>query len=396
MKKIVKVLQIAHGMESFGGVESYLLQYYREIDRQKIQWDFLFCCNNTLEQYVDDPIFNGSKITALHSLKTTGNSLKNYIDLIKNLNKYLEINEYDIIHINTANVFLQFACAVGLKTQKIRVAHSHSAKAVMANPSLKDRIYLGVKSIIESLLKVYIRNKNDYLFACSKIAGVALFGKRGVTSEKFRIIRNAIETDKYVYNEETRNKLRLEYNIDDNTVVYGTVGRLVESKNLFFLIDVFYQIHKMDSNNLFWIIGEGPMRKDLENKIASYKAQGYIKLLGEQSNIPDFLQALDCFAFATVYEGLGIVAIEAQAADLVTIVSDAVPMEAKVTDKFKYIELDKSALEWAEKIKTIMDAKKERKDVRAELISKGYDIKEAARTLCSIYQNIYFRGDNNV
>lgn len=388
MEKIVKVLQIAHGMETFGGVESYLLQYYREIDRHKVQWDFLFCCNNTLEQYVDDPIFEDSRITALHALKTSGNSLRNYVDLIRALNNYLDVNEYDVVHINTANVFLQFACAVGLKTQKIRVAHSHSAKAVMANPGLKDRIRLGIKSIIEPVLKAYIRKKNDYLFACSNIAGESLFGKCGIANKKFRIIRNAIEADRYVYNEEVRKKIRSEYSIDDKSIVYGTVGRLAESKNLLFLVDVFYEIHKMDSNSMFWLIGEGPMRIDLENKIASYDAQSYIKLLGEQSNIPNLLQALDCFVFATVYEGLGIVAVEAQAADLITIVSDAVPIEAQITDGFKYIELDKSALEWAEIIKTTMDDRRNRKDVRAELIDKGYDIKEAAKTLCSIYQNM--------
>lgn len=388
MDDCIKILHIAHGMETFGGVESFLLQYYQELDKSKVKWDFIFCCNNTFEKYLDSPALKGAKITALHTLETTGNTMKNYCRLVKELNRYLECNDYDIIHINTANVFLQFVCAVGLKTKCIRIAHSHSARAIMANPSIKDTIRLTIKGIVEPILKVFIRKNNDYLFACSKVAGYSLFGKKGVCSRKFRIIKNAIEIDKYVFDSTIRNTIRDKYNIDKNVNIYGTVGRLAESKNLLFMIDVFYEIHKLDSKAILWIVGEGPMRKAIEKKVAEYRIENSVELLGEQNNVSDFLQAMDCFLFTTVYEGLGIVAIEAQAADLITVVSDAVPEEAKVTNRCKSIELDKNVSEWAEQIIQMMKDSKERKNTKDELVRKGYDMSEAARMLCKTYQDI--------
>lgn len=388
MDNCIKILQIAHGMETFGGVESFLLQYYQEIDKSKVKWDFLFCCNNTFEKHLDSLILRESKITALHTLKTTGNTLKNYLELVKELNHYLEYNDYDIIHINTSNVFLQFICAVGLKTKCIRIAHSHSARAIMANPSLKDRVRLTIKGIVEPILKVFIRKNNDYLFACSKVAGYSLFGKKGVCSKKFKIIKNAIETDKYVFDSRKRKAIREKYNINETVNIYGTVGRLAESKNLLFMIDVFYEIHKIDSNALLWIVGEGPMRKSIEDKVAEYRMEDYVNLFGEQNNVSDFLQAMDCFLFTTVYEGLGIVAIEAQASDLITIVSDAVPLEVKVTNRCKYIQLDRNASEWAEEIIQMMKNRQERKNTKDELVRNGYDMSQAAIALCEIYKDI--------
>ena len=388
MEKKIRVLQIAHGMETFGGVESFLMQYYQRMDKNKVSWDFLFCCNNTLEKYVDKPTLQDSKITALHALKTTGNSLINYVRLISELNEYLKKNEYDIIHINTANVFLQFVCAIGLKSNAIRIAHSHSARAIMANPKIKDKIRLFVKGIVEPLLKIFIRSNNDYLFACSTVAGNSLFGQSGVRSSKFRIIKNAIIADKYIFNVDIRNCIRNRYSVTEHTKVYGTVGRLAESKNLLFLIDVFYGIYKRDPDSILWIIGEGPMRSEIERKIDEYDLSDYVKLLGEQSNVSEYLQAMDCFVFPTVYEGLGIVAIEAQAADLVTIVSDAVPQEAKVTDNFKSIELNKCASQWAEEIIEIMHVQKGRKNTRSEIVKMGYDISEAAERMCDLYHEI--------
>lgn len=388
MDNRIKILQVAHGMETFGGVESFLLQYYQKIDKSKVKWDFLFCCNNTFEKYADSPIFDESKITALHALKTSGNTLKNYLELVKELNKYLECNDYDIIHINTTNVFLQFICAIGLKTKCVRVAHSHSARAIMASPSLKDRIRLTIKSIAEPILKVFIRKHNDYLFACSEVAGYSLFGKKGICSPKFKIIKNAIETDRYVFNLDKRLAIREKYNIDESINIYGTVGRLAESKNLLFMIDVFREIRKIDSGAVLWIIGEGPMRKAIEDRISDYGMGNCINLLGEQNNVADYLQAMDCFLFTTVYEGLGIVAIEAQASDLITVVSDAVPVEAKVTSRCKSIKLDKSASEWADEIIQMMNKKEERKSSKDALVRNGYDMFQAATTLCEIYQNI--------
>lgn len=388
LDNMVKVLQIAHGMETFGGVESFLLQYHSHMNMDIVQCDYLFCCNNTFEKYQDNPIFINSKIIALNDLKTTNNTFFNYIRMVKDINKFLIKNKYNIIHINTSNIFLQFICAVFVKRTCVKIAHSHSSRIVVINPGFKQTIKNILKNLVTPICQYFIRNNNDYLLACSKLAGIALFGRKGLDTNKFRIVKNAIKMDAYLYNEETRNILREKYNIIEKNIIYGTVGRLAESKNLLFLIDIFNKLHLKNPNSLLWIIGDGPMRTSIEKYVKKRSLDNVVFLLGEHDNVADYLQAMDCFIFPTVYEGLGIVAIEAQAASLITVVSDAVPEEAKITELCYTIPLSDNAESWAKQISTIMETAPVRREMSDKIIQAGYDINSAAKELEMFYLGI--------
>lgn len=386
MRKI-RVLHILHGMETFGGVESFLLQYYKNIDRSCITFDFLMCCNNTFEKYENNPIFNDSKITALHALKTGGNRINNYIKLVKEVNKYLEENQYDVIHVNTTNLIIQMVLAQYMRGEGVRIAHSHSGIPKRANETMKSLIKRYVKKLVSPICQRVIRKKNDYLFACSKNAGEALFGKKGVCDPKFKIIKNAIETDNYKFNNDIRKCCRSNESVPDGYKIYGTVGRLAESKNLLFLIDIFKSIHTKDNKSKLWIVGEGPMRNAIEEKIKACQVDDSVTLFGEQKRVVSFLMGMDYFIFPTVYEGLGIVAIEAQATGLPVIVSDAVPEETRVTNHFYSIGLHKKPSEWAEQIASLK-MNEDRESALEEVIDCGYEIRYAAKDLLNFYREV--------
>lgn len=381
----IRVLHILHGMETFGGVESFLLQYYGNIDRNEITFDFLMCCNNTLEKYEEYPIIKGSKITALHALKTGGNSFRNYKKLIQEVNYYLNNNCYDIVHINTTNIILQTVLARYMRCNCLRIAHSHSATPKQAHETLKSLIMRFLKSLATPLCQGVIRKNNDYLLACSETAGESLFGKKGVSCSKFKVVRNAIEPQNFIFDKEQRKHRRISTDATDDCHIYGTVGRLAESKNLLFLIDIFKHIHDKNENTQLWIVGEGPMRQKIEERIHAQKLESVVILFGEQKQVSSFLMGMDYFLFPTVYEGLGIVAIEAQAAGLPVITSDAVPAEAKVTKHFHSLSLRENAASWAEYVLNI-EINTNREASVVEVIEHGYDIKDASKDLLSFYR----------
>lgn len=388
----IRILHIAHGMESFGGVESFLVQYYRNMDHKRIVFDFLFCGNDTLQKMEGDPLLDDSNVVALYDLNPGKNTIKNYISMGRDINLYLSENQYDIIHINTSNIMLQFMIALIVKTDCIKIAHSHSSKPVMANPTIRNRLRMFIKGLVEPVCQYHIRKKNHYLLACSRLAGRALFGQQGLNSPKFHIINNAIELGKFNYNNEVRLHMRKQNNIDENCIIYGNAGRLAESKNLLFLIDIFSHLHRKNTNTRLWIIGDGPMHNQLQKKIDSYELSETAVLLGEKEDVSMYLQAMDCFIFPTMYEGLGIVAIEAQAAGLPVIASDTIPDEAQITDLLIKVSLKQDAVYWADTIETFLNNQTERCKRGNEIIDAGYDVVTEAKKLEKFYQDIQRQG----
>ncbi len=384
----IKVLQIAHGMETFGGVESFLIQYYRNIDHERVVFDFLFCGNDTLQKIKGDAVLDDSNIVALQDLKPGRNRIKNYISMGRDIHLYLSGSPYDIIHVNTSNIMLQFTIALFVKIDSIRIAHSHSSKPVMANPKIKDQLRVFFKRLFEPGCQYFIRKKNDYLLACSGPAGRALFGQQVLKSQKFSIIHNAIELRKFSYKKEVRLRIREQNNIDDNDRIYGYVGRLAESKNLLFLIDVFDRLHEKEPDTRLWMIGDGPMRSQIQEKIEAYGLSDVTVLWGEKEDVSAYLMAMDCFIFPTMYEGLGIAAIEAQAAGLPVVASDAVPDEARITDLMIKVPLKRDAAYWADTIEAFLNNRAERCEHDREIIDAGYDIAAEAKKLENFYERI--------
>ena len=382
--RTISVLQVTIGDGNFGGVASFLYTYYLNMNHEKVHFDFLYCGENSLSSISKDPIFESSTFTTLHVLKKNNNGVSEYIKLLKDLDGFFKKNKYDIVHVNSGNAFLNICVAYKLHRRSVYIAHSHNAKSTIKYGS---RIKKLGKEIIRLILRNYILKKADALYACSDEAGISLFGDKGIKQDKYKVIRNAINTNQYRYNPETRKKVLRE----EGKVIIGFVGRLSIEKNPLFALDVFYAALKRNQDVRLWMIGEGELQQEVEQRINKLGIQDKVVLFGRRSDIADLMQAMDVLLFPSIYEGFGIVAIEAQCAGLNVLASDQVPKATNVTGLVTYLSITESATVWADRlIEIVTNCKtRERQDYSIVVKNAHYDIVEEARQLEDNYSVLY-------
>lgn len=360
MSSPIRILHVLAGMNR-GGAEAFVMNIYRNIDRTKVQFDFILFRQEECE--FNNEIRNlGGKIYWVPRYNG-----KNHFKFKKTWNNFLkEHPEYKIIHghvRSTASIYLKIANKHGLTT----IAHSHNTSSGK-----------GVDAVVKNVLQYPIRIIANYCFACSKSAGEWLFGKKN----NFHVLNNAIDTAKFIFNDKIRDEKRKELNIK-NKLVIGNVGRFHIQKNHTFLIDVFKEIHDKNEDAVLLLVGDGELRSSIEKKIKILKLVDNVILTGVRSDIPELLQAMDVFVFPSLFEGLGIVVVEAQAAGLPCIVADTIPKEAYLTDLIENLSLEDSLAIWADKILEHINHK--RKDTYQEIVKCGYDIKETVKWLEEFY-----------
>lgn len=366
MKGTIRVLQVIGKMDR-GGAETMIMNLYRNIDRNKIQFDFIVHTND--KGNFDDEITSlGGRIYRVPRFK--GYNLLSYIkswrELLRNFN-----SKYRIIHGHigsTAYIYLSIANKLGM----ITIAHSHSAGYSQ-----------NIRGLIYKILSFPTRYVADYLISCSKKASISRYGKKVINNGKHFILNNAIDTEKYIYNPSVRKKIRKNLNIDKEFVI-GHVGRFTEEKNHKFIIEIFKKVHDVNTNAVLLLIGEGKLRKHIENKVYELELKNSVIFLGVRSDVPDLMQAMDVFLFPSLYEGLGIVSVEAQASGLHTIVSEAVPEEAYLTDLIEKEYLSSSPSKWANRILNYANGY-ERKNTYKEIYDAGYDVEQNTQWLEEFY-----------
>lgn len=295
-----------------GGVEAVIMNYYRHIDRAKVQFDFICDEDSTNIPYEEIEKLGGHVILCPPYQK-----LFKYMRFLENL---FSEKKYRIVHsnINTLSVFpLKAAKKAGVP---VRIAHSHST----SNPREWKKNLM--KNALRPFSKVWA---TDY-FACTKHAGEYQFGKKAVEQGKVKIITNAIDIEKFKFDPVARRHLRKEFGYKDDDYVIGNFGRLIPQKNQLFLIDAFAEFKKKNPDAKLLIVGEGELREKLEEKIASYGLSRDVRIEGFRKDLNKCYSALDLFAFPSIYEGLGMVAVEAQVNGLNVIVSACVPSEANI------------------------------------------------------------------
>lgn len=363
-KKPIRVLQVFARMDR-GGAEAMIMDLYRNIDRSKIQFDFVV--HTTDKCAFDEEILAlGGKIHRIP--KYSG---KNHFKYIKKWNNlFSSFPEYKIIHAHvrsTASIFLKIAKKYGL----ITIAHSHST----SNGS-------GIVASAKNILQKNILNYSDYLLAASVEAGEWLFGSNAIKKDNFFVLNNAIQTEKFIFNKDIREKVRKKLKIDTKTVI-GHVGNYKKEKNHTFLIDVFQKYHKKNPNSILMLIGDGKLEDTIKNKVREYNLLNSVLFLGSRSDVNDLMQAMDIFIFPSLFEGLPVTLIEAQAVGLPILASDTITDEVKITElvNFKSIEIQPKL--WAKDIDKILV--KTRKNMNAEIIQAGYDINETAFWLEELY-----------
>lgn len=349
-------IRIAHVVGKWvgGGVEAVIMNYYQNIDRSKIQFDFIFDNDSNNIPYEEIEKLGGKVI-----LIPPYQKLPSYI---KELKKIFKKNNYKIVHshINTLSVFPLYAA----KKAKVpvRIAHSHSTT------NKKEWKKNLMKQVLRPLSKIYA---TDYM-ACTEHAGRWLFGNKEYDRGNIYLLNNAIDLDKFKYDEKARQEIRKELKIKDDTLVIGHIGRFVAQKNHTFLIDIFNEVHKKNQNSVLLLVGQGPLENEIKRKVKNLKLYDSVKFLGQRSDVSRLYQAFDVFVFPSLYEGLGMVTIEAQCSGLPSIASTEVPEIAKVTPTLQFIDLNEKSNVWCDII--LNRCNDTRVDYSKEISDAGYNI----------------------
>lgn len=297
----------------------------------------------------------------------------------KNIVKYLKfirsvISDYDIIHVNKNSLINIIPVWVAVGQNKKIVCHSHNTA-----PTVNSKL-----EFLHNLNKRYVIKHSDLLLACSKEAGEWMFGKDQVENGNVTLINNAIELSKYQFRGEIRKKIREELNVDSDTILFGHVGRFSKQKNHTFLISVFEEISKKVPKTKLLLMGDGPQKDEIKKEVLNKKLENKIIFGGVKGNIEDYFMAMDCFVFPSLYEGLGIAVIEAQAGGLKCYISDALPEEVRVSDLVKVISLSESAKEWCDIIVKDIDTLQHYNSEK-QLKEAGYEISIEAQKLENLY-----------
>lgn len=364
---MIRILHVL-GCLNRGGAETMVMNLYRDIDRTKVQFDFIIHTRDKCA-YDDEIESLGGKIYRVPRYNG-----KNHFQYKKAWNIFFQEHpEYKIIHghvRSTASIYLKIAKKYGLTT----IAHSHSTSSG-----------IGFSGIAKNILQYQIRYIADYLFACSESAGIWLFGKKACQKDNFYILNNAIDTQKFIYNQKKRMEKRKEFQLEDKFVI-GHVGRFYGPKNHKFLIDVFKAVHERNNNAVLMLVGDGELQQSIEKKVNDLGLSNNVMFTGVRPDIPDILQFMDVFLFPSLYEGLPVTLIEAQAAGLPCIISDTITNEVCITPYIRPVSLSKTANEWAEIV--ISSGKIDRIDTSYYIEKNGFDIRETVEELTMFYENI--------
>ena len=368
-------IRIAHivGKWLGGGVEAVIMNYYRHINHDKIQFDFI-CDNDSTNIPYEEIEKMGGKVLLIPP----------YQDVVKyhkELKKVLQDGNYRVVHshINTLSVFS--LCAAKCAGVPVRIAHSHSTT------NKKEKKKNLMKQVLRPFSKVFA---TDYM-CCSELAGRWLFGDKEYNKENVYLLNNAIDLEKFKYDESLKKKKRKELGIKNSTLVIGHIGRFVAQKNHDFLIDIFNEIHKQNADSILLLAGQGPLVENIKNKVKELQLEDNVKFLGQRRDANELYQAFDVFLLPSLYEGLPVVGVEAQAAGLLCYLSDDMTKETKVLDITKFMSLNNTPEEWADNI--LDNVKKyKRIDTSKEMTAKNFNIKEEAKKLEEYYLNLYNNG----
>lgn len=331
---MIRVLQCVNIMDR-AGLETMLMNYYRHVDRNKIQFDFL---THRIEKgaYEDEIVNLGGIVYRAPRLYPQ--KYPAYFEWMKKF--FLKHPEYVIVHAHIDAMSYLPLLAAKKAGVPIRIAHSHNTK-----------IPTDYKFILKQYFRYRINSVCNYRLACGQEAGKHLFGNK-----QFEVIPNAIEAEKFYYNETVRKFKRDELGVKDSFVV-GHVGRFNYQKNHKFLVKIFKEVLKKKSNAVLLLIGDGELNGDIHKQIERYGISSNVRFLGNRSDVNELYQAMDVLVMPSLFEGLPVVGVEAQFADLPCVFSDKVTREIQFNEKCSFVALDQPASNWAELIVNNIDTK---------------------------------------
>ncbi|PAU70258.1 glycosyltransferase [Bifidobacterium italicum] len=368
-----RVLQVVNIMDR-GGVETLLMNIYRNIDREQVQFDFLThpfsdSANNS-QEYEEEIISLGGKVYKAPSYT------HNPFSYTKFISRFFQAHpEYTVVHGHNLDAAALSYMRVAKQHGRFLIAHSHNTHD--RGSALKG----AVLRIVHSVLRRY----PDCFYACSNEAAEFAFGKR-IASNSCEIVYNGIDVNNYRIDQRLHEELKGELFPGENGPVFINVGRLAEQKNQSFLLDVFAEILANDESALLLLIGKGPMKNILENRLRDLHIGDRVRMLGSVEDVPTYLRAADVFLFPSLYEGLPLAAVEAQAAGLPTLISSSVPSMVQCSDVVRTLDLKSGPRVWSDTaLQMYEDNREKRMDCVDQVRDAGFDITTTARKLVTMY-----------
>lgn len=350
-----------------GGAENSIMNYYRKIDREKIQFDFLL----TEQSHCDfeDEILSLGGMVFRVPLMTIANPWSYLVGVYNFLKEH---PEYIIVHSHTSSKSFFPLAIAKMCNIPVRISHSHGSKTEK-----------GYKGIIRDILKKPLKLVVTDMFACGEQAALWLYGQNALNNPKVKLIRNVIIGERFEYNYEIRNKIRKQWGISNETFVIGQVARFHPVKNHLFTIDVFYSLLQKYSQSVLLLLGDGLLHDEIIKKIQDYGIADKIIMPGVVPNVWDYEQAMDIFMLPSINEGLPLSLIEAQIAGLHCFASTGVPQEGDITGNVSFLPLKEGPEKWSSMI--MLKRGYKRRGYIDLARTKGYD----ASTTAILLQNFY-------
>lgn len=367
MNNRIRILFICGAEMKRGGIEMFMMNTFRYIDHSRYRIDFLV--HGYKKGVYDDEILTaGGRI--LHITEKSKRPIK-YISELVNV---FRAGEYDIAHsqVDAMNsLILMIAKYCGVKT---RISHSHNTNHLTTNL---------IKLAINEVARKFSNKFATHRFACSNEAGQWMFGK-----SKFHIIKNAIDLNRFQFCARARGEIRNDLSYFSSNKVIGHVGRFDTQKNHTFIIELFKKLYNQDDEYRLMLIGDGWLRKNIENRVEEYGLREVVSFIGSVENVYEYYSAMDYFILPSLFEGLGIVLLEAQCNGLICIASDQVPKDVSANTSVEFLPLDVDL--WISLFKQYpLDT--QRIDMRCELEKKGYNIYKEINRLENLYTEALIR-----
>lgn len=366
MESKIYVLQI--GMTpNAGGVESYVMNLYRKIDRTKVQFDFIDWYGKDNIAYTNEIKKLGGKIYKIPARRS--NPIKNS----KLLSTIMNSGKYDYIYNNLNSLSYISGIRNGLKIHNLKIiVHSHNDNIEKSN---KLSIFLNL------IHKNVVKKNHLFRFACSREAGVWMFGQM-----PFKVIPDSINTVEFDYHPNIRNEYRKNLNVE-NKIVFGNVARFSSQKNFGFLLEVFKNLHDINKKSVLLLVGDGEEKSEIKHKVSKLGLTSCVCFLGMRSDVANILQAMDVMISPSIFEGFGMSVLEAECSGLPCFVSEAFHKKVLLTPNVTKLSISRGSEYWARTIFKTVNKLAERKSFSSTIKDNGFDNFENARHMEKFFIN---------
>lgn len=363
--KIIRVLQCT-GALNMGGAETMIMNIYRAIDKNSMQFDFTVA-GKEIGYYENEAASLGAHI--YHITKRSDSLLHN----LKDFYRVVKDNKYEIVHFHTQNAFLTVTQIIAARLAGARriIVHSHNTHDWRSENLIK----------LHKLFRPLLNLLTTVKLSCGEEAALWLYG----TNKNVQIIKNPVSCDNYIYSNESYCTFRKEYGFDLDTTIYAHTGRFADVKNHSFLIDLFYEIKQKDSNSILFLMGDGELREKIYKKVVDLGLEKNVIFWGNINDVNRKLIMSDAFLFPSKYEGFPNAVLEAQASGLMCFVANTVTPKVAITDLVSFFSLEEKTKDISNTVINAINGWNKDRSAYNKLVRDQYDVSTVVNRLKKIY-----------